>query len=479
MLLFYRKILLVAIFLLSANLWAVAQQDALPPGEHPVITSELADTNNVLITIGDITIRGYKKTKVYVIEREVPFTQGDYLLKNELKEKLELCRQQLMNTSLFVDVEVTARREEEVAHIDVYVKERWYLFPLPYFKIVGRNFNDWWVEHKRSLQRVNYGLKFMQHNVSGRADNLNIWLISGYTQQVTLRYENPFADKTLRHGLSVGVSYHRNREVHYADSVNKQVFVKNPDEFLSRSWQLDLGYSYRPAIKTRHHFRMQYTDVEMDRHVLERNPEYHPNGQTRIRYPAVSYTLQHFNVDYIPYPLKGFMGEVNLFTRISNDFLSQLSVRATYTKELFPKSYVQFQGAGMLKLPFQQSFYSLSMFGGSDFYMRGLEPFVIQGVAGGFGRATAIKQVLSFSVKNPINIASHDKIPFRFMLKAYGDVGYAYLQNPRSSLLNNKLLRTWGAGIDVITIYDAVLKVEYSFNQLGQQGLFIHTTTDF
>ena len=65
------------------------------------------------------------------------------------------------------------------------------------------------------------------------------------------------------------------------------------------------------------------------------------------------------------------------------------------------------------------------------------------------------------------------------MLKAYGDLGYSYLPNPGNSRLNNKLLRTWGAGVDVLTIYDVVLKLEYSFNQLGEKGLFIHTATDF
>jgi len=31
-----------------------------------------------------------------------------------------------------------------------------------------------------------------------------------------------------------------------------------------------------------------------------------------------------------------------------------------------------------------------------------------------------------------------------------------------------------GAGIDFITYYDKVLRLDYSFNALGERGLFIH-----
>src|ERR1043165_730432 len=142
-----------------------------------------------------------------------------------------------------------------MSFIDVKVKERWFIFPLPYFKLIDRNLNQWWVEQNRSLNRVNYGLKFMLNNVSGRNDKLNIWLINGYTQQASFRYENPFLDKNLRHGMNVGVSYSRNHEINYATDLNKQRFAKDTKDFLTRQFHADLAYSYRPAIKTRHIFR--------------------------------------------------------------------------------------------------------------------------------------------------------------------------------------------------------------------------------
>ena len=470
------RIIMVCCFV-AGSIYLPAQKASVEISDTTFVRT--GDSLSPLIVIGNIQITGNKKTKDYVIQREIPFKQGDNILRTDLPAKLELCRQQLMNTALFVDVEVKPKVIDNIILVEVHVKERWYLFPLPYFSIVARNFNDWLIEHNASLNRVNYGLKFTQNNVSGRNDNLNFWLISGYTQQASVRYENPFLDKTLKHGMSINVSYSRNREINYADSANKQLFTPNPEPFIYKDFHIELGYSYRPAIKTRHFFRVQYTDIEIDRSVLELNPKYYPENKSRVRFPGISYSIQYFNVDYIPYPLKGFLGDAYIFNRLSKDYMTQVGFKGTYTKEVFKKSYLQFQGAASIKLPFKQAYYSLGMFGSSDFYLRGLEPYVIQGVVGGFGRATVIKQALSFRIKNPIKSQSHDKIPFKFMLKAYGDLGYSYLPNPGNSRLNNKLLRTWGAGVDVLTIYDVVLKLEYSFNQLGEKGLFIHTATDF
>jgi len=108
--------------------------------------------DSALLMIADINITGYKKTKPYIIEREIPFKQGDYITKKDLLQKLLLAKQQVMNTSLFVDVSVfIADQHGDMLFINVDVKERWYLFPIPYFSLIDRNFNQWWVEQKRDL----------------------------------------------------------------------------------------------------------------------------------------------------------------------------------------------------------------------------------------------------------------------------------------------------------------------------------------
>ncbi len=437
---------------------------------------------NTPIIIGDIQLSGNKKTKDFIVLREVPFQKNDRLLQVDIDKRLVLARQQLMNTALFVDVTVSvSSRIGNVWSIRIDMKERWYLFPLPYFRLVDRNFNQWWVEQKRSLDRVNYGVKFIQNNVSGRNDNLDIWLISGYTQQITLRYNLPFFDKKLKSGFNVGLIYATQKEVNYATGDNKQLFFKQ-DQIVKKATRFDFTYSYRPDVKQRHYFRVSYNDEQVSDTVLKINPAYYPGQRSRMQFIDFGYQYKYYNVDYIAYPAKGFLFEGNIYKRgldnVAN--LWQVNGRAVYSIPLSANSFLHLEGLATLKLPFNNYFVNQRLFGYGYFQMRGLEYNVVDGVLGGSVKTTLHKKVLSFVVRNPFPSKTHDKIPFRIFLKAYGDLGYGYTKTPDiTNTLNNKLLRTWGLGMDIISIYDFVFKIEYSFNQLGRDGLYLQTRNDF
>lgn len=445
-----------------------------------------AQKNNTVGTneliIADIQVAGYRKTKIYIIEREIPFKKGDHILKTELDSKIKRCKSNLMNSRLFVEVEVSSTQQGELVFINIYVKERWYTFPLPYFKIVDRNFNDWWKKSKGSLNRVNYGIKFKQYNISGRNDKLDANLISGYSQQVNFRYTQPFAEKTLKWGFDVAFSYARLKELNVSTTnSNKQNLLKLDDQYLSQSIGPSFAITYRPAIKTLHTFRITYTNFRVASDtVFKINPNFFTKPKKSIGFPEFIYLINHFNVDYIPYPGRGFTFSGMLTKRgVSKDMnLWQLNASATYTLPFFKKSALYFQATGMLKLPFDQPFYNKKMLGYEELYLRGLEHYVIDGVAGLIGKLTARHEILNFNIKPLWVVKGHDKIPFRIMLKAYTDLGYAYDKNPTTTL-NNKLLRTWGIGCDVLSFYDIVIRFEYSFNQLGDYGLFLHTRNDF
>lgn len=477
----FGRIFFLTIILKSFSIDCSSQLIEKAPPSPVTITAAPVDSINALLEVSEIILSGFKRTKPYIIEREIPFKKGDSIQSSELLAKLTLCKQQIMNTSLFVDVDVKSiKLDSSRVYIDIHVKERWYLFPLPYFRIVGRNFNDWWVQYNHRLSRVDYGLKFMQNNFSGRNDNLNIWVIAGYTQQLSLRYDNPYIDKKLKHGINIGFSYRRNRELNYAVNNNKQSFLKREDEFLIRQFHTDFSYTYRPAIKTRHIFRTAYTDMRVSDTVVTLNPRFLPGAASYAKFGELSYTLQYNNVDYLPYPLKGFTGEASIYKRFGKNInIWQLSGRGNYHLKISPKTFAQFQGVASIRLPFNQPYISNSFMGSSDFYMRGLEYYVIEGVAGGVGRATLKNEIISVNVINPIKSKTHNKIPLRVFLKGFSDVGYAYSKNFGNSVLNNKLLRTWGFGVDIVTFYDVVVRLEYSFNHLGDRGLFFHTQTDF
>ena len=445
-------------------------------------TPETITNKNTTITIGELYLNGNKRTKSFIVLRELPFKKGDTYTEAELDRLLILAKQQLINTTLFVDVTVyVSTRNGNVLDINVDMKERWYFFPMPYFRLIDRNFNQWWVEQKRSLERVNYGIKFTQNNITGRNDNLDIWVIAGYTQQYTLRYNLPFFDKQLKSGFNIGIISATQKEINYATGDNKQLFFKQEHD-TKKAFRFDLTYSYRPDVKQRHYFRVSYNDEKISDTVLKVNPLYYPEQKTTFRFVDFSYQYKYYNVDYISYPTQGFLFEGNLYRRGFNNTsgLWQIGGRAVYTTPITPTAFLHLEGLASVKAPFRNYFVNERLFGYGYFQMRGLEYNVVDGMFGASLKTTMHQKLLSFILRNPFKSKTHDKIPFRIFLKAYGDLGYGYTPTPRvTNTLNNTLLRTWGFGLDIVSIYDFVFKIEYSFNQLGKDGLYLQTRNDF
>ncbi len=473
------RLLRVIIFLLLSviTVHGYAQENAIAPDS----TLRSSEKNSQLL-IGDIKLSGNKRTRDFIVMREVPFRKGEQFTAAELAKQLVLARQQLMNTLLFVDVTayIAATKANEV-QINIDLKERWYFFPLPYFRLIDRNFNQWWVDQRRSLDRVNYGIKFTQNNTTGRNDELNIWLINGYTQQVTLRYDLPFFDKKLERGFNIGLIHATQKELNYATADNKQLFFKQ-ETVTKKATRFDLTYSYRPGVRRRHYFRVSYNTESVSDTILKINPLFYPDLKSRISFIDFGYQFKYYNVDYISYPSKGFLFEGNLYKRgLSSDYsLWQASTRAVYVVPLTRKSFLHLEGLAIAKLPANDYFYNQRMFGYGYFQMRGLEYNVVDGLAGASLKTTFHKEIFSFILRNPFQSKTHDRIPIRFFLKAYGDLGYAHARTPHvTNTLNNTLLRTWGFGMDIVSIYDFVFKIEYSFNQLGRDGLYLQTRNDF
>jgi hypothetical protein len=130
-----------------------------------------------------------------------------------------------------------------------------------------------------------------------------------------------------------------------------------------------------------------------------------------------------------------------------------------------------------LRLPFDQPFLNQPMLGYGESFLRGLEYYVIDGVAGGFVRNTIGKEILNYKLKTSLKSKAYETIPFRFYLKLYGDAGIVYNRNNlNTNFLTNKMMYTGGVGLDIISIYDIVIRLEYSFNNLRERAFYVHKT---
>jgi outer membrane protein assembly factor BamA len=438
-----------------------------------------------LFEIGKVYINGNRVTRGYIIERELPFKPGDSLSLSEITRSFVNLRERLINTRLFNQVSVSLKEfRGYTIDIRIDVKERWYIFPLPYIRPVDRNLTAWADQHY-SLKRFDYGVKYSHYNFTGRNDYLRIWLITGYTRQLEVAYDQPNTGKQLKHGFGGGFLYAGLQELNVATAFNKQVFVNRDSlpytgRFMREQMSFSFRYYYRPGLRTRHFVRLSFNTERIDSAVLNYNPHYFLHNQRNISYPELSYLIRYNNIDYVPYPTRGFFLEGGLMKRgINADMnLWQLNAKTIEAFSFAPKMYFVSENLGLIRAPFNQPFYNKQLLGYNDFYMRGLERYVVDGVGGLMARNTVLRELSQFSIPF-IRGTAHDLIPIRIYAKAYFDMGYVYDKYDNINSLVNRALYSGGVGIDVVTFYDFVFRAEFSMNQLGEKGLFFHIRNDF
>lgn len=468
------------ILLCSVTLQAQRAGTDKVPEVEPSRVISAPSSGGTPFVVGEIYIAGNKRTKSYIVARELPFKTGDSVYLPELVNGFEIARQQLMNTKLFNEAVVALKSfRGTTVDIVIQVKERWYIFPLPHFKPVDRNLSEW-AKQGYGLDRVNYGFKFTHYNFSGRNDKLRLWLITGYSRQIEFQYDQPYADKTLKHGYKIGFAYSYNKEVNYNTIGNQQQFIDSLADGIKRSYG-SIEYTYRPGLRTFHGVRLAVTHEQVDSGVVALNPKYYNNGRTKIFYPELAYNVNFVKVDYVPFPLKGYSWEANFLKRGISQTMNmwQLGGKFSSNHEVGKKLYFGWQAQGSLRFPFDQPYINQRMFGYNDFYLRGLEKYVIDGVAGLLSRHTLRRELFRFSIPTYLKSKSHDRIPFRIYARTFSDLGYSYNKMHFENKLNNRMLYTAGLGLDIVTFYDFVVRVDYSFNQLGENGLFLHIKGDF
>ena len=439
------------------------------------------------IHVHSIKIIGNRHTKSYIILRELNIKAGDSLHLKDFQKKLSKGLEQIYNTTLFVqvssDTQFISRNEVDLF---IFVKERWYIYPLPEFQIVDRSYNEWLQKYHGSLSRVNYGIKFVDHNLTGRKDQLRISLFDGYSREVGLNYTAPYSNPKLTTGFTVGTLYAQTREIPYKTSFDNQLLYYTKNHFVRNSWNIQFGYSIRKAIKVSHTFTIRYNYINQDDSTI--SPVYNPNflntPTAKAGFTDLIYTFQYLDADNILYPLTGNTSKVIVQKRgsgLSGD-LNMLMLQGEYDhyKSLGRRWYTALQILGMVKLPFTQSYINQQSLGYGNNYIQGLEQYVIDGIADVVGKVNIRKELLRFSVPTLFKKSKTlNTIPFRIYGKVFADGGYVYAQKEFESRLNNKFLYTSGLGLDIVTFYDIQIRLEYSFNQLGQKRLFLHNEKGF
>jgi outer membrane protein assembly factor BamA len=442
---------------------------------------QLLTDSTHLFVIRSIEITGNKTTRPSTILREVSFNVDDRYPLNIIVEKFYEAKKQIMNSGLFRNVVVSLKSIQGYdVYINIDVEEKWYIYPIPFLHPVDKSFHQWWSKD-RSIDRVNYGIRLEHNNFTGRNDKLNIKYTNGFTKEISLQYYGLYLDKKLQWSLNGGVGFGHLKELNYITLDNKQVSLINNDHYLNSYFHSFLEFTYRPAIKTRHTFKIEYNYNDIADTIFKLNPHFSENKNI-LRYVGLSYRLTYFDVDFIPYPTKGFAGEIDIKRQGFNDPINlwQLTAKGSNTWPVGDKYFFNLGLVGMLKLPLRQPYITSQFVGYDDQYLQGYEYYVIEGVAGGYTKATLTRPLINTHINIPSQrIKQLNHIPIKIYAKTFVNMGYVYNPDPGLNGLGNRILYSGGVGLDIVAFTDFVIKIEWSFNHLYENGLYLHRISYF
>ncbi|MGC8864358.1 MAG: POTRA domain-containing protein [Bacteroidales bacterium] len=444
------------------------------------LSTRAQESHEPYFILNQIRIEGIKITREQIVRREITVHEGDTLPSEKMPQITREIRSNLLNASIFNFVEV---RFDTIAPtqlcLNIKVVERWYVWPYPIFEIADRNFNAWW--RAKNFSRINYGINLIWFNFRGRRETLSLFTRLGYDHKISLAWNIPYLNQNRKMGLGIGISTGGTHEVAiFTDSLNNVRFFKDENKYLKTEQQAWIWLTYRPAIHTTHTLGLTWNCYHAQDTLLKINPQY---GSLRVSYPSVFYQIKIDYRDYKHYPLEGWYVDFSAEKwglpawgeNAPQNLKTETNLR--YYMRIARHWYGAAGWYGSLQSGSRPPYPLLSGLGYGRYFVRGYEYYVIEG-----NRLTTFRLNLKYALvpqkttRLPyIKTEKFAKVHYAFYLNAFTDAGYARAWHESvPTHFNNRLLYSAGLGLDFVTYYDKVLRVEYTVNHQGETGIYLH-----
>lgn len=456
-----------------------------------VITATTLSAQDNYVIVQDIKIEGLKKTKKYIVERELDFISGDTLSLIALTNRLEENKKRILSTALFniVNVNITNwDTESKTATIAFDVVEAWYLYPIPIFELADRNFNVWWNEQGRSLDRVDYGLRIDHINLTGRKDYLKVKVQQGYTPKYELKYIYPYLDKERKWGIETNIFYSTNKELSYRTIGNKPSFFSTDDErIVLRRFRVGGQVTRRAGIYAYQSLKLEYHHNRIDETVSKANPDYFLNGDQDLKFLLFEYKFRIDKRQFFKYPDNGYILELIAkkegFGLLGNFNNMPITAKLAYYHS--PSTKIILANITKAKTNItraQVAFANNTALGYGEDYIRGYELYVHDGTDYAYNHTyisfKCIDKLINF--KRFMALDQFKLLPLKVYFRL--QMQLAYVNEPiykQTNTQNNRLLIGYGPAIDVLMYNNFLFQFEYSFNHLKESGLYIHNSFAF
>jgi len=442
------------------------------------------------LIVSKIIIDGNYRTDKKLIFRELAFKLNETVSRVEIDYLKVTSINNLTKTSLFNFVEIDAiEGVDGFLTVNLRLTERWYIWPSMYLNHTDRNFSEWW--RTKDHNKLEYGIGLKINNFRGMGETLLLNYRIGNFTKIALDYRGIFLDKGKRNSLSLFGSWSAKKLLPYIIESDKQLFLKE-DYPLIKSSNLSVKYRYRKDYFNSHSVEMGFSDNKIRDTISILNPYYEGFNNVRQRFLNLRYEFISDNRDSHIYPKTGHLLAAGInkkgFNLIPGEYdaleiYGQLYLYKKILKRFYVASGIWFSSV------FSDSYVFSGQTGlGYLQFVRGYEYYAVNGDNAFLFKSLVKYEILPVKVINlngwPLRkLYQFNKIPLEIYANIFFDAGYVHDRNDfykaYNNILVNKMMYGTGLGLDFVTYYDKVLRLDYSFNALGESGLFIHWKAAF
>ncbi len=454
---------IIFIFLVL-NQWVLGQNK---------LAARFSDTTTIVID--SLKVTGNKHLNEEVVFAESRLRIGERIKVAHLRDELFKSRRNLLNTKLFNDVEILIYHWQPNNHIsiDFQVDERWYIYPIPTLGLNGITFKEWREEFKFNLERVTYGLDIKDYNLTKQGDPLRLKFTTGFENNIEVDYFYPRLRKDRTLGIGFDAMAHNEKGASIrADSNKIESVLFNDVAFRNRGASVRLRH--RRDINNSHELKLGYNKNTVSQNLLDSVSNYLPGNKDKLNYMEVDYQGTFEHRDLKEYPLFGHYSEINLNYRgLGQKDYTQLylSGRYNYYRPLREKLFASTSFLFRYTPLYEDDFYSLSNFRiNSERSPRGFNNYQLFPASYFTSKNELRYRLMDRKLYNiPILPDRFEPVPMKLYPKAFFDMSKMIAaQKDVTNELNDKFLFSGGLGMDVVTIYNTIIRLELSENNLGE-----------
>jgi outer membrane protein assembly factor BamA len=434
------------------------------------------------LRIAAIGIQGNEKTRDQYILLELTFAAGDSVTIPELEDKVSVSLTNLVNTSLFLNhlirIDWFYISDDDLV-VNITLKERWYLWPEPILQNAQRNFNTWLQD--KNVHDLNYGINLIRENFRGRNERLSMVLQLGFDERVEFTYHDPALKGSKTLGFSFGAGFARNREVPFTTSSNALMFYRDDSYLLKKTYAFG-QCNFRPSMRHFHTLKLLISRFQVDDTLLSFNPEYIASTDMDFLKADLIYMLKIDHRNHKAYPLTGYYVDFEFkqhnlaTTKPGNGSFGTIQTNLRRYWQLQHDFYYGIGATLKVSSTKRQPFLFEQGLGYGRAFVRGYEYNVIHGA-----HHFLLKQNLKYALISPrmfhIAVMPHEKFRDAWLavyINLFADAGYVSGIRSDGNDLVNRWIGGTGIGLDFVTYYDKVIRLEATLNDQGKVGVFAH-----